>query len=81
VSNPIIGISSFYIGHITGDLIWYLAIGAAVSGGRRVLSQTVYNVIVQVCGAFLVVLGFSFEYLLASGNLWKISMAMNWINK
>ena len=65
-------VGAFYIGHIMGDVVWYLLVGAAVVTGRVFISPGAYRVIVVVCGAFLMFLGASFLYLIASGKLWAI---------
>lgn len=54
------GLGAFYTGHITADLIWYAAVSAAVTGGRRLMSDRVYRIIIGVCGFFLVWLGLKF---------------------
>jgi len=58
------GIALFYIGHITGDMIWYVAISMAVGKGKKLFTDRVYRSLIAVCGAFLV--GFAF-YLVYSG--------------
>jgi threonine/homoserine/homoserine lactone efflux protein len=58
------GIALFYIGHITGDMIWYVAISTAVGKGKKLFTDRVYRVLIAVCGTFLV--GFAF-YLVYSG--------------
>ncbi|MGE5379676.1 MAG: LysE family transporter [Methylocystaceae bacterium] len=55
-----IGVTAFYTGHITADLTWYFVIGAAIAGGRKFLSNTVYRVIISICGLFLLGLGVYF---------------------
>lgn len=54
------GVSSFYIGHILADFIWYLFIGIVVSTGRRFLNQKVYVAILLACSLFLIYLGIKF---------------------
>lgn len=76
--NVLGALGAFYVGHITGDIIWYLAVGAAISTGRRLLSARIYRGIVQVCALFLIFLGGSFLYLIATGGLWKIKMLTDW---
>ena len=73
---PFVG--AFYTGHIMGDIIWYLAIGAAVATGRSFINPVVYQWVIRVCGVFLIFLGGSFLYLVASGKLWTIKMNINW---
>lgn len=51
------GLSLFFTGHILADLIWYSLIAAAVAGGRKFLSESVYKGILICCGIFLIGLG------------------------
>lgn len=51
------GIAAFFAGHITADLVWYCAIAAAASGGKRFMGQQLYRGIIMICGIFLVILG------------------------
>jgi threonine/homoserine/homoserine lactone efflux protein len=74
--NAVPIIIAFYLGHISGDALWYLAVGGAVATGRRFINPGVYKTIIRVCAVILILLGFSFLYLTASGNLWKIKMDM-----
>lgn len=55
-----LGISSFYIGHISADFIWYLFIGFLVNTGRRFFNQKIYNSILIACSIFLFYLGIKF---------------------
>lgn len=56
------GIIAFFSGHILADSVWYLFIAAAVAGGRKFLSDSIYRGILVVCAAFLIVLGGYFLY-------------------
>jgi threonine/homoserine/homoserine lactone efflux protein len=58
------GIALFYFGHITGDMIWYVAISMAVGKGKKLFTDRVYRGLIAICGAFLI--GFAF-YLVFSG--------------
>lgn len=55
-----VGMASFYSGHILSDLVWYSALSAAVAGGRRFISQKIYNGVLVVCGVFIFGLGIYF---------------------
>lgn len=79
--NALSVIGAFYFGHIMGDIIWYLAIGAAIATGRRLINPVVYRVIVQICGVFLILLGGSFLYLVATGKLWAIKMSIDLLRR
>ena len=72
-------IGAFYVGHIMGDIAWYLAVGAAVATGRSFISSDAYRTVVQTCGAFLIFLGGSFLYLIATGKLWAIKVSIDWL--
>src|SRR4030042_2151611 len=54
------GVTSFYIGHISADFIWYLFIGFLVNTGRRFFNQKIYNGILIACSIFLFYLGIRF---------------------
>jgi len=58
------GIALFYLGHITGDMIWYVAISTAVGKGKKLFTDSIYRSLIAICGTFLV--GFAF-YLVISG--------------
>lgn len=57
-----IGITSFFTGHALSDTVWYLMIGAAVSGGRKFFTDVVYKAILIICGFFLFGMGGYFIY-------------------
>lgn len=54
------GISSFYLGHISADFIWYLFIGFLINTGRKFFNQKIYNGILAACSIFLFYLGVRF---------------------
>jgi len=56
------GLVSFFSGHIMADLAWYSLVSLAVTGGRKFISQSVYNFILAGCGIFLLGLGLYFIY-------------------
>jgi threonine/homoserine/homoserine lactone efflux protein len=57
-----LGISTFYIGHISSDFAWYAAVAAALVLGKQLLSDKIYMGIIMICGLFLVYLGIYFFY-------------------
>ena len=61
------GITSFFIGHISADFIWYLFIGFLVSTSRKFFNQKIYNVILIFCSLFLFYLGIKFIVDAAAG--------------
>ncbi|MGM0366141.1 MAG: LysE family transporter [Actinomycetota bacterium] len=60
VKFNIAGVSSFFLGHISADFIWFMFIGFLVNSGRRFLNQKVYRIILVLCAAFLIYLGIKF---------------------
>ncbi len=56
----IIGLIIFFFGHISGDLAWYSFVAAAIAGGRKVLNKRIYQVILALCGIFLIGLALYF---------------------
>ena len=60
VKFSFMGVTSFYIGHISADFIWYLFIGFLVNTGRRFFNQKIYNGILISCSIFLFYLGIKF---------------------
>jgi threonine/homoserine/homoserine lactone efflux protein len=48
---------AFFLGHEAGDLAWYVAVSTAVHFGRRTVSRRVTDVLLVVCGIFLVGFG------------------------
>ena len=60
IKYGILGISLFYIGHISSDFIWYMIIGILVSKGRKYFNRKVYKTIFILCGVFLICLGIKF---------------------
>lgn len=57
MQNGTAGLVAFLGGHISSDLAWYSMVSLAVSGGRKFMSQNVYNFILLGCGLFLLGLG------------------------
>jgi threonine/homoserine/homoserine lactone efflux protein len=58
----LLGLTSFYSGHIMADLLWYSFISFAVVAGKKVLSDQIYRGILVVCGLFLICLAVFFIY-------------------
>ncbi|HOM03183.1 MAG TPA: LysE family transporter [Acetivibrio sp.] len=65
------GVLVFFIGHILSDFVWYSAISIAFSGGKKLISDTVYSWIVILLGLFLV--AFSIYFI---GSGWKMLLGM-----
>lgn len=62
------GLSAFYSGHISSDLVWYSLVAGAVASGRRLCPPAVYRGLIIICGLGLMVLGGWFCYS-GAGNL------------
>ena len=62
LEKSVVGISAFYVGHISADFLWYCAVGGALVLGKQVLSDRVYMGLIIVCGLFLLYLGVYFLY-------------------
>jgi threonine/homoserine/homoserine lactone efflux protein len=56
----LLGLVSFYVGHILSDLIWYSLVAAIIASGGRLFSDRLYQAILGACGVFLLFLGLSF---------------------
>lgn len=57
-----VGISAFYIGHISSDFVWYCAVAAALLLGKQIISDRIYMGLIMICGLFLAYLGIYFFY-------------------
>jgi threonine/homoserine/homoserine lactone efflux protein len=55
-----LGLAAFYSGHLLADLAWYSLVAFMVTGGRKFMSQRLYNGIVLICAVFVLVLGVYF---------------------
>jgi threonine/homoserine/homoserine lactone efflux protein len=53
-------VMAFYLGHISADFAWDTMLSAVVGGGRRWITNRVYQVIILACGAFFLYLGWQF---------------------
>lgn len=78
--SVVMAVGGFFLGHILGDILWYLSVGLAVVTGRRLLSPVVYRRIISVCGAFLLFLGGSFLYMVASGGISRMNFGIQSIS-
>jgi threonine/homoserine/homoserine lactone efflux protein len=55
-----LAIGTFFVGHEIADFAWYAVVVAAVSSGRRFMSDRVYRWIIGACAVFLLYLGVTF---------------------
>jgi len=58
----LLGLLSFYVGHILSDLAWYSSISLTLAMGHRLLTDRVYRALVAVCACFLLGFGCYFGY-------------------
>ncbi len=52
-----VGITVFFLGHISGDLAWYTLVSTGVSRGRKLLGTPLYRAVLLLCAVMLVLLG------------------------
>ncbi|MBN1615540.1 MAG: LysE family transporter [Deltaproteobacteria bacterium] len=58
----LLGIVLFFAGHILGDLFWYSLVSAAVTKGRRFLTDRLYRGLIGGCATLLVLFACFFFY-------------------
>jgi threonine/homoserine/homoserine lactone efflux protein len=58
--HGIMGLGSFYTGHIMADVVWYFFVAAAITVGKKIISDQTYRWIIGLCGVFLMALGIYF---------------------
>jgi threonine/homoserine/homoserine lactone efflux protein len=58
----LLGLGSFYAGHILADASWYMFVAIAVATGKRWMSPAAYRIILGVCSLFLMLLAVYFIY-------------------
>jgi arginine exporter protein ArgO len=54
------GLCSFYLGHISADLVWYCIVAFAVASGRRLCPPKIYRALIVSCGVILIGIGVFF---------------------
>ena len=52
-----LGVTAFYLGHISADFAWYTLVAAIVATGRRFMTDPVYRGLLVACALFLLALG------------------------
>ena len=52
-----LGVAIFFAGHITADYAWYALISLGISRGKRLLKDKTYQIMIRICGLFLVGFG------------------------
>lgn len=63
----LLGLIVFYVGHILSDLVWYAIVSFLISHGKRYFNDLAYQILIAVCGLFLVALGIYFVHSARSG--------------
>ena len=58
------GVILFFLGHISADFVWYSLVSFGISRGKRFFKDKSYQMMIRVCGVFL--LGFGGWFLLSS---------------
>lgn len=56
----IIGLLGFLIGHWSADMSWYSTVSFLTSKGSEIMTDKHYNMIMKICGVFLIILGIYF---------------------
>ena len=56
------GVGSFFTAHILSDFLWLSFVGFVMASGRHILSRRGYQMILLMCGLFLLALGARFIY-------------------
>jgi threonine/homoserine/homoserine lactone efflux protein len=56
----LVALAAFYLGHISADYAWNTLLATVVASGRPWLTDRVYQVLLLVCGLFLVYTGLRF---------------------
>jgi threonine/homoserine/homoserine lactone efflux protein len=51
------GLVVFFLGHISADFLWYSVVSFGVSRGKTLLRDRGYQIMIQVCGFFLLAFG------------------------
>lgn len=56
----IIGLLGFLIGHWSADMSWYSTVSFLTSKGSEIMTDKHYDMIMKICGIFLIILGIYF---------------------
>ncbi len=54
------GVFVFFAGHILSDFIWYACVAFGISKGKTIMKDSTYQMIITLCGVFLIVFGIYF---------------------
>ena len=69
----LMGVALFFAGHIAADYAWYTLISLGISRGRTLLKDRSYQVMVRICGFFLIGFGAWF-FMSARGYLVRVNL-------
>ena len=58
----IVGIASFYTGHIISDFLWYGLVSFGIGSGRHLISPGIYRALMLICGLFVLCLAVYFIF-------------------
>jgi threonine/homoserine/homoserine lactone efflux protein len=58
--NGIVGLLFFFLGHIASDFTWYTTVSTTVAAGKKIMTDSVYRIIIAICGMILI--GFACYY-------------------
>jgi threonine/homoserine/homoserine lactone efflux protein len=53
-------VAGFYIGHISADFLWNTTLSTVVGGGRKIITDRTYAVLIGACSLFLIYLAVRF---------------------
>ncbi|RPI30362.1 MAG: hypothetical protein EHM70_14100 [Chloroflexota bacterium] len=53
-------VAAFYLGHISADYLWDTFLSTVIGGGRRWLTDRIYQGMILVCGLFFLYLAFGY---------------------
>lgn len=51
------GVLVFFVGHISADFAWYSVVSFGISHGKTLLKDTKYQMLIRICGLFLLCFG------------------------
>ena len=66
-NTGVLGIASFYTGHIMSDFLWYGLVSFGIGSGRHLISPQIYKGLMLICGLF--VLGLAFYFIFSALNI------------
>ncbi len=58
----LLGVASFFVGHILADLMWYSLVSFGIARGKRLFSEKIYRRLIGGCAFFLLLFSFYFFY-------------------